>query len=74
MAVYNEAQRRKYATWIDSQGKPHFPIGDEAHARFAMVMISHAPADKRLKIAKKAQRFLGCTEAISRYTHCRPKK
>lgn len=57
MAVLNEKQREKSATYSDKEGA-HFPIPDKNHARLALAMIGHAPAAEKPKIRAKADRML----------------
>lgn len=58
MAKLGEKAREKSATYSDSEGA-HFPIPDRNHARLALAMIGHAPADEQPKIRAKADRMLG---------------
>ena len=57
MAVLNEKQREKYASYKDPEGKPHFPINDKTHAQLAIDFIDKAPPEERAHIRARAAQF-----------------
>ncbi len=56
MAVYNEEQRKKYAT----VGSDRYPIGDKNHARAALSRINQGglSSEQKMEVIHKAHAML----------------